>query len=350
MIIDAATGLVTWTPTAAQAGSHQVAVVAADGRGGQATQTFDLAVVVGAPNRPPTIASTPRTTAGLGTSYLYAVEASDPDGDPLTFTLETRPDGMTVNPAGLIAWTPAAAQLGPNAVRLRVVDGRGGFATQDFTITVAAQTSNRPPRIVSTPPLAATVGEPYGYDLAAEDPEGDLLGWSLDAFPAGMSIDPVRGTLRWSPSADQGRTQTVVVRVGDTREAPRPELHRHRPGRERRPDDHLAPPTRAAVGQWYTYAVGRPARTATLPSATAGGGAPGRRHGRVRCAGAAGGRAPSRSRRRQPRRRGDPGFTSSPPWRPRTGPPSSPRCRRSWRRRASRTATRSRPSILRARR
>ena len=94
-----------------------------------------------------------------GQLYSYAVRAVDPEGDPLTFTLDAAPAGLTIDPArGLILWSPTAAQLGPQAVKLRVDDGQGGYAVQSYSITVASSTTDQPPTITSTPSLLATVG------------------------------------------------------------------------------------------------------------------------------------------------------------------------------------------------
>src|SRR5262249_20219104 len=61
MAIDPATGLLTYTATASEVGTHHIAITALDGRGGEFTQAFDLSVVGAAPNSAPTIDSTPRT-------------------------------------------------------------------------------------------------------------------------------------------------------------------------------------------------------------------------------------------------------------------------------------------------
>ncbi len=255
MAIDAATGLVTWAPTAGQLGSHPVTITAKDAHGAETSQSFDLGVVTSAPNDPPVITSRPRGTTPLGSTYLYAVEASDPNGDPLTYLLETAPAGMTLNAARLILWAPTPDQFGPNPVRLRVEDGRGGAAVQDFTVDVVAQGSNLPPAIVSTPGGVATAGRPYRYDAKALDPEGDALVWTLEA-PTGMSIDPSLGTIRWTPTLDQLGGRDVVVRVADTQggSASQSFTITVRAG-NLPPAITSTPPTRAAATQAYRYAV-----------------------------------------------------------------------------------------------
>ena len=92
MTINAANGLIAWTPTSGQVGSNAVTVRVNDGHGGTATQSFTINVA--AANVPPTITSTPVLTATVGAAYSYDVNATDPNaGDVLTYSLDTAPAG-----------------------------------------------------------------------------------------------------------------------------------------------------------------------------------------------------------------------------------------------------------------
>ena len=85
-------------------------------------------------NSSPVIESDPVTTAKEGAVYTYDVEATDPNGDTLTYSLITSPTGMTINSnSGVISWTPAAA--GSFDVTVEVSDNKKS-ETQSFTITV----------------------------------------------------------------------------------------------------------------------------------------------------------------------------------------------------------------------
>ncbi|MFH1850560.1 MAG: Ig-like domain-containing protein, partial [archaeon] len=87
-------------------------------------------------NTNPVITSTAVTSATLNATYTYDVEATDADGDTLTYALVTSPSGMTINTAtGLIQWNPTA--ISSFNVAVRVTDGRGGQADQGYTISVA---------------------------------------------------------------------------------------------------------------------------------------------------------------------------------------------------------------------
>ena len=85
-------------------------------------------------NRPPVITSSP--TAPTVRAYVYAVTATDPDNDSLTFKLDTAPSDMTIERStGKIAWEIPPNLREPQQVRISVDDGNEGQAFQEFTIS-----------------------------------------------------------------------------------------------------------------------------------------------------------------------------------------------------------------------
>jgi len=89
-------------------------------------------------NQPPMFSNIPIVIATAGETYQYDANANDPEHNPLTFSLDSAPTGMTIDAiTGVISWTPTAAQAGRNRVSLKVIDGQGGSATESFTIQVA---------------------------------------------------------------------------------------------------------------------------------------------------------------------------------------------------------------------
>ena len=192
MSIDSGSGLIEWTPSAGQAGAHDITVRVTDLTDLFVTQSYELNVV--AADEGPTITSQPVTTATQDQLYTYLVEATDSDvGDLVSFSMEQAPDGMTIDSgSGLVQWTPNSGQVGPSDVTVRVEDPGGLFNTQDFSVNV--QADDRSPRITSTPVTAATQGQLYSYDVEATDPNvGDVLSFSFDQSPQSMSIGPDGG-------------------------------------------------------------------------------------------------------------------------------------------------------------
>ena len=87
-------------------------------------------------NNSPVIESDPITTAKEGAAYTYDVEATDPNGDTLEFSLLVHPTGMTIDSTtGVVTWTPTESQIGEIEVVVEVSDGSKSD-TQPFTITV----------------------------------------------------------------------------------------------------------------------------------------------------------------------------------------------------------------------
>jgi FtsP/CotA-like multicopper oxidase with cupredoxin domain len=89
----------------------------------------------------PTVTSSPTLTATQGLAYAYKVTASDPEGGPLSFTLDKAPAGMTIKSASdlvaWIGWRPTNAQVGTQAVTVRATDPTGLSTTQSWNVTVA---------------------------------------------------------------------------------------------------------------------------------------------------------------------------------------------------------------------
>jgi hypothetical protein len=87
------------------------------------------------PNGPPRFLSQPPKEFS-GFEYRYQIKAEDPDGDPLAFSLERGPEGMTINGTGLLVWPLSAPQDSESTVRVIVSDEDGLWASQEFTISL----------------------------------------------------------------------------------------------------------------------------------------------------------------------------------------------------------------------
>jgi hypothetical protein len=251
MTIDSATGLTQWTPDYDQAGEHPVEVLVEDGKGGRDTQSWTINVTD--TNRAPEITSAAPTSGSEADPYTYDVEATDPDGDTLTYRLTTSPAGMTIgSAAGLIAWTPDYGQAGDHAVEVLVEDGKGGRDTQSWTITVGE--TNRAPEITSAAPTSGSEGDPYTYHLEASDPDGDTLSYSLTISPAGMTIDRATGLIQWTPDYDQAGDHPVEVLVEDGRGGSDTQSWTIAvTDTNRAPEITSAAPTSGSEGDPYTY-------------------------------------------------------------------------------------------------
>ena len=157
-------------------------------------------------NSPPVITSEPVTEVFVTDPYQYDVEAEDADGDILTFSLFTGPEGMTIDPqSGLINWTPS--EQGAYQVEVQVDDGQGNNVTQPFTITVP----NRAPSITSSPMTEFNLINQYLYQVTANDEDNDPLTYSLITAPGGMVIDPASGVILWEEPVAGEHAVNILV-------------------------------------------------------------------------------------------------------------------------------------------
>jgi Putative Ig domain len=211
MTIDQASGVISWTPIAAQAPSQTINVRATDQGGLFDDQAFAITV-----NAPPVITSSPVLTARETVPYSYQVTVTDPNGNggPFTYSLTASPADMTISASGLISWTPAAQ--GAPTVTVRVTDATGLFVEQTYVVTVL---SNAPVAPVFSPTTNGTAAELvlFTKTVAATDANGDAITYSLVTAPAAMTINPTTGLISWTPTlADAGTpVRTVTVRATD---------------------------------------------------------------------------------------------------------------------------------------
>ncbi len=175
-------------------------------------------VVLAALNQPPAITSAPDAEAILGHNYVYQVEASDPEGDALHYSLLSAPAGMQINATtGRITWTPATVDEGTHLVTVEVGDSVGGGAQQTYVLSAIQAPPNRPPFFTSNPVVAAQVGSPYAYQATARDADDDPLSFALTVSPTRATIDQASGQISWTPAAAALGPQGFTLSVSDGR-------------------------------------------------------------------------------------------------------------------------------------
>lgn len=127
-------------------------------------------------NRPPIIDKVTLENRPGGT-ILAQVDASDPDGDPITYTY-SHPSKRVILEADedevLIKNLP---ELGAGSLLITVKDDRGGVSTK----TIALKAGNQPPAIAvfGSDKRFAVIGEPIKLTVLATDLEKDSLTYSF---------------------------------------------------------------------------------------------------------------------------------------------------------------------------
>jgi hypothetical protein len=212
MTIHAQSGLVSWTPPGT--GALPVTIQASDGKGGVATQSFNVQVSP-MPNSPPVLSAIPNFTIPFGEKLGVVLAANDPNPkDLLTFSLPMAPAGASLQPSPVVRWTPAANQIGAHAFTARVQDPGGLFDSKSFQVSVT--NANVPPVLGDLPDATIPAGVLFTRNLSATDLNpGNNLTFSLRSGPAGMTL--ANGNqLRWTPGANQLGRHLIQVQVADS--------------------------------------------------------------------------------------------------------------------------------------
>jgi hypothetical protein len=218
LLFNTTTGLLSGTPTAGDVGMHRGIVVwVSDGKAQTLLPAFDLAVVAPtANNRAPTISGTPATSVEVNAQYTFTPTASDPDNQPLTFSIRNRPSWAAFDTAtGRLQGSPAAAGTFAD-VAISVSDGQIAVPLPAFTIVVTPPPVNRPPVISGAPMTSVQAGSPYGFVPTASDPDGDALTFSISGRPSWATFDTSLGRLAGTPPAGTtGTFGNIVISVSD---------------------------------------------------------------------------------------------------------------------------------------
>jgi outer membrane protein assembly factor BamB len=213
MSIDSSTGVVSWQPDILQTGVVAATVLVSDSQQRRNRHTFCIEVVD--PSVGPRISPIADTSAFIDEDFSQSVQASDGDpGDVITFSLDQAPAGMTINEAtGLIEWRPVVDDAGVTSIVVRASDLTDQFDLESFELTVIE--SNQPPVIAAIADFGAQPGVDVAFPVAASDPDGDDLVFSVLERPAGLVIDPDSGLISWVPVTQQLGIHPVTVRVSD---------------------------------------------------------------------------------------------------------------------------------------
>jgi Concanavalin A-like lectin/glucanases superfamily/Putative Ig domain len=111
-------------------------------------------------NSNPAITTAAVTTADPTLDYTYDADATDAEGDSVTWTLTTFPAGMTIDRStGVVTWPKGDVAAAANSsvdVEIRATDTYGGAATQAYSIAVGA--SSTTPGTPGTPAAASSGG------------------------------------------------------------------------------------------------------------------------------------------------------------------------------------------------
>jgi len=182
----------------------------------------------GTPNRSPTLSQPLDMTVATGTPQSQQLTASDPDGQPLTFSKAMGPDYVSIatldggssTATGEIYVAPRIGDTGNGSTSISVTDG---FASDSKSLsTTVTSGPNHSPVLSIEPSVVATAGRISNYPLHGSDADGNSLQFSLASGPDYASVLTLRsaaggaaGSLRLAPGLCQLGSAAATVAVTD---------------------------------------------------------------------------------------------------------------------------------------
>ncbi|MFC1454496.1 putative Ig domain-containing protein [Candidatus Undinarchaeota archaeon] len=204
------TGMINGTPDNDAVGVHYLNVSASDGT---ATIWQEFTITVNNTNDPPEWDPTPvNQTATQDVYFEYDVNATDPDGDTLTYWLNDTSVFSFNTSTGMINGTPTDSDVGVHYLNVSVTDGTE-IIWQEFAITV--NDVNYQPVWDPTPvDQNATESVYFEYDLNATDVEGDPLTYGLNDTSI-FTFNETTGLISFTPGNSEVGVYYLMVNVTD---------------------------------------------------------------------------------------------------------------------------------------
>lgn len=186
--LNAATGAITGTPTAA--GAFPMALAATNAVGtGNAAMTITVNDPVGSLPPTPVITSDATKSGTVGSSLTYSLAATN---SPTGYTVSDLPPGLVFNSGSAsISGTPTTAGVFVVPV---VANNAGGTGQAWLTFTISAV---RPPVLTGAAAVTAVVGSSFTYyPYASNSPTGYTAG----NLPPGLTLNATSGTVTGTPT------------------------------------------------------------------------------------------------------------------------------------------------------
>ncbi|WP_284204381.1 tandem-95 repeat protein, partial [Psychromonas marina] len=202
VIVDDENGTYTFTPAENFNGEVTITLITEDNDGAKSTTTSTI--LVSPVNDAPVLVGDNETPLGESiavetvedTPVGGTLQASDPDGDTLTFTQNSDPTNgsVVVNEDGTWEYTPNENYNGDDSFTVIVEDGNGGSDT--ITVNIGVLPENDGPVLVgdNETPLGESIAvetaedTPVGGTLQAIDSDGDSLTFTQNSDPTNGSV------------------------------------------------------------------------------------------------------------------------------------------------------------------
>lgn len=200
-------------------GQHTIHVTVKDYAGSSDSQSFTFNVT-GQPNQAPT-ADPQSVTAQEGRPLAITLTGSDPNHDPLVFSVDTPPDHGTLSGGSPnLIYTPDDGYTGTDSFTFVANDCVNTSAPAAIDINVVP---NQPP--IANPQSVTTAEDiPLAITLTGSDPDGDTLNYTVLTTPTNGTLGGIAPNLVYTPTLNYNGTDSFTFVVDDGLETSAPAL------------------------------------------------------------------------------------------------------------------------------
>ncbi|MGD2094477.1 MAG: putative Ig domain-containing protein [Phycisphaerales bacterium] len=142
-------------------------------------------------------------------TLTFNVNATDPDGDAITYSIQNKPSGATFS-GQTFTWTPSYNQAGTYQVTFIASDGN---LRDSKTITITVSHVNQPPVLGSIANQSIDENSLLSFSVNATDPEGEAIKYSVSDLPTGAVFSGQ--TFTWTPSYTQAGSHDITFTASD---------------------------------------------------------------------------------------------------------------------------------------
>lgn len=207
LTINAQTGKLSGVPSRNDNGRYSVTVTASNGN---VSSHVQINVIISDSNHVPIIKSPVTQTIIVNTPFSVGIVAKDNDGDRLTYRLTNAPSWAKIDANnGLISGQPTV--LGKHPLNIQVSDGKAkAFASVIIDVVV-----NPTPMILMPSSMTAQTRHLFSKKIAAKDPNGKQLRYSMSGQPSWLHLNPNTGVISGTPGRDDDGESIITVTVSN---------------------------------------------------------------------------------------------------------------------------------------